>query len=468
MPEQPPTPSLKALPRQRNCSLAESVASLSEAQRREVLSSLTEQQATDLLYDWRGFWARPNQLQPGTPGATIQRTDWTYWLVQAGRGFGKTRVGAETVREWVDAGYKRIHLVGATAADTRDVMIQGESGLLNCFPPSRRPLYEPSKRLITFDTGAVAIAFSADEPERLRGPQCEAGWLDEIASWRFPDAWDNFLFGLRLGNDPKAIITSTPKPIDLVRGIIKDPQTVVTRGSSYDNRANLAPAFFASIIRKYEGTRLGRQELNAELLEDVPGALWSQRMIDATRWSSIPSDLIIRIVVSIDPAVSVGEDSADTGIVVAALLRTGHVLVLDDLTCHESPMGWGKIACAAYRSRRADRIVGEINNGGDLVEANIRAVDANVPFRAVRASRGKAIRAEPVAALYEQGRVHHVGNFADLETQMTSFVPAAERDTKHRLDRMDALVWAVTELVIDVEQVQTTRSMAQVVRISPY
>ncbi len=465
--EHPLTKSLKALPPQRNCSLAESIASLSVDQRKNLLASLTEQQAADLLFDWRGFWARPNQLQPGTPGATLQREDWTYWLVQAGRGFGKTRVGAETVREWVDAGYKRIHLIGATAADTRDVMIQGESGLLNCFPISRRPLYEPSKRLITFDTGAVAIAFSADEPERLRGPQCEAGWCDEIASWRFPDAWDNFLFGLRLGRSPKAVITSTPKPIELVRNIIKDPNTVVTRGSSYENRANLAPAFFQSIIRKYEGTRIGRQELNAELLEDIPGALWTQRLIDATRWKDpIPTDSIIRIVVAIDPAVSSGEDSADTGIVVAALMRNGHILVLDDLTCHESPMGWGKLAIAAYRSRRADRIVGEINNGGDLVEANIRAVDANVPFRAVRASRGKAIRAEPVAALYEQGRVHHVGNFADLETQMTSFVPGL--DTKGRLDRMDALVWAVTELVIDVEQVQTTHSMAQVVRISRY
>ncbi len=464
--EQLPANSLKGLPRQRTCSLAESIASLSEQRRREILSSLTEQQSQELLYDWRGFWARPNQLQPGTKGAALQRKDWTYWLVQAGRGFGKTRVGAETVREWVDAGYKRIHLVGATAADTRDVMIQGESGLLNCFPPHRRPLYEPSKRLVTFDTGAIAIAFSADEPERLRGPQCEAGWIDEIASWRFPDAWDNFLFGLRLGKDPKAVITSTPKPIDLVRAIIKDPHTVVTRGSSYENRANLAPAFLQTIIRKYEGTRLGRQEIMADLLEDMEGALWSQRLIDASRWNLIPTDDIIRIVVAIDPAVSVSEDSADTGIVVAALLRNGHVLVLDDLTCHESPMGWAKIAIAAYRSRRADRIVGEINNGGDLVEANIRAVDASVPFRAVRASRGKALRAEPVAALYEQGRVHHVGSFADMETQMTSFVPGIE--SSHRLDRMDALVWAVTELVIDVEQVQATHSMAHVVRISPY
>lgn len=363
-----------------------------------------------------------------------------------------------------------IHLIAPTAGDIRKVMVEGPSGLLKCYPPGEAPHYEPSKgHLITWSNGNTALCFSADEPERLRGPQCGRFWADELAAWRFCEkAWDNLMFGFRVGSDLRGVITSTPKPIDVLRNIIADAETVVTRGSTYDNRSNLAEPFFRTVIRKYEGTRLGRQEINADLLEDVQGALWSQKLIDAGRWSNVPTEHIIRIVVAVDPAVSVGEESADTGIVVAALLRNGHVLVLDDLTCHESPMGWGKIAIAAYRSRRADRIVGEINNGGDLVEANIRAVDANVPFRAVRASRGKAIRAEPVAALYEQGRVHHVGNFADLETQMTSFVPTAERDSKHRLDRMDALVWAVTELIIDVEQVQTTRSMAQVVRISRY
>lgn len=277
---------------------------------------------------------------------------------------------------------------------------------------------------------------------------CEAGWCDEIASWRFPDAWDNFLFGLRLGKDPKAVITSTPKPIKLVRDIIGDPHTVVTRASSYENRANLAPAFFDSIIRKYEGTRIGRQELDAELLEDVPGALWTRALIDATRIrpGEVRWDLIVRIVVAIDPAVSSSATSDETGIVVVALTRSGHVVVLDDLSCRQSPLGWAKVAVAAYRSRQANMIVGEVNNGGDLVAMNVRAVDPLAAFRAVRASRGKYIRAEPVASLYEQGRVHHAGAFERLEDQMCGWTP---QGSERSPDRMDALVWGVTELLID-------------------
>ncbi len=256
---------------------------------------------------------------------------------------------------------------------------------------------------------------------------------------------------MRLGRDPKAVITSTPKPIKLVRDIIADPHTVVTRGSSYENRANLAPAFFESIIRKYEGTRLGRQELEAELLEDIPGALWTRGLIEATRIKpgEVRWDRVVRIVVAIDPAVTSGEESDETGIVVVALAASGHVLVLDDLTCRETPLGWAKVAVAAYRSRRADRIVGEVNNGGDLVEGNVRAVAPDVPFRAVRASRGKYIRAEPVAALYEQGRVHHVGMFERLEDQMCGWSPQTQEKSP---DRMDALVWGITELLIDPEE----------------
>ena len=436
------------------------LASLSESEQAEALAGFTEQQKSDLLWDWRGFNARANQLRPAG--------DWRYWLVQAGRGFGKTRVGAEAVREMVTEGYRRFHLVGSTAGDVRDVMIQGESGLLACFPPHQRPLYEPSKRLITFHTGAVAIAFSADEPERLRGPQCEAFWADELAAWRFgQDAWDNLLFGFRLGNDPRGIITTTPKPIQLLKDIIADPHTVVTRASSYDNRANLAPAFFDAIIRKYEGTRLGRQELDAELLEDIPGALWTQQMIDKTRvkLSDIRWDLMLRIVVAIDPAVTAGEASDATGIVIAGLTNSGHVIVIDDLTCRESPMGWANIATAAYARYKADRIVGEVNNGGDLVEANIRAVAPNVAFRAVRASRGKMVRAEPVAALYEQQRVHHIGAFPALEDEMCSYVPGSGQRSP---DRMDALVWAVTDLLIDIEASAATQALGQRVTISRF
>ena len=433
---------------------------MSVSDRREILSGLTDQQQRDLLHTWRGYKARRNQVRP--PG------DWRYWLVQAGRGFGKTRTGAEAIREYVDEGAQIVHLVGSTAGDVRDVMVQGESGLLNCFPPGRRPLYEPSKRLVTFSTGAIAHLFSADEPERLRGPQCDHFWADELAAWRFgQEAWDNLMFGFRLGDDPRGVITTTPKPIKLLLDIIADPHTVVTRASSYENRANLAPAFFDAIIRKYEGTRIGRQELEAELLEDVPGALWARPLIEASRIGigQLRVDTFVRVVVAIDPAVTAGDDSDETGIIVAALTRTGHVFILDDLTCKESPLTWAKIAVNAYVSRRADRIIGEVNNGGDLVEANIRAVAPNVPYRGVRASRGKAVRAEPIAALYEQARVHHVGTFPQLEDQMCSFVPGSDQKSP---DRMDALVWAVTELLIDMDQQPSIQPLGRRVTISQF
>jgi len=431
----------------RNLSLAELIASEPPEVGQELISRLSEEEARIFWTNWREVWARPKQLRPGTPGAAQERTDWRHWLVQAGRGWGKTRVGAETVREWVNEGYRRIHLIAPTAADARDVMVQGPSGIINCFPYEQRPHYEPSKRLITFHTGAVAITFSADEPERLRGPQCEAYWADELAAWRFgQDAWDNLIFGFRVGADPRGVITTTPKPIKLLKDIIADPLTVVTRGSTRENEGNLAPGFLQSITRKYEGTRLGRQELEAELLEDVPGALWTRKVIDDARitLASVRWDLVLRIVVAIDPAVSSTDESDETGIIVVAQTRSQHVIVLDDRTCRESPLGWANIAIEAFRKWKADRIIGEVNNGGDLVERNIRVVDSQIPFRAVRASRGKMVRAEPVAALYEQGRVHHVGFFPKLEDQMCQYTPDSEEKSP---DRMDALVWGITEFL---------------------
>ena len=321
---------------------------------------------------------------------------------------------------------------------------------------------------LPFHNGAIAHLFSADEPERLRGPQCEAFWADELAAWRFlRDAWDNLQFGFRLGNDPRGVITTTPKPLPLIKDLIADEHAVVTRASSYENRANLAPTFFDSIIRKYEGTRIGRQELMAEVLEDAPGALWTMQRIDAARIKAgdVQWDAILRVVVAIDPAVTAREDSDETGIIVAALTRTMHVVVLEDLTCKESPAGWARIATTAYYSQRADRIIGEVNNGGDLVEANIRATAPDVAYRSVRASRGKAIRAEPVAALYEQGRVHHVGNFPLLEEQMCSWSPQSGGKSP---DRMDALVWAITDLVVDQEEESHSFQIMPPVRISRY
>lgn len=435
-----------------NCSRAELIASLPESQRNELFGCLDEEGAAAAMFDWEGIWARPNQIIP--------EGNWRYWLLLAGRGFGKTRTGAETIRAWSEK-YPRMHLVAPTAADARDVMVQGESGLLSCFPPDSRPLYEPSKRLITFASGSVAYTFSADEPERLRGPQCAAFWADEIASWRFPEAWDNLTFGFRLGDNPRGVITTTPKPIQLVKDILTDPQTVVTRGSSYDNRANLAQAFFDTIIRKYEGTRLGRQELLAELLEDLPGALWTRALIERSRVKDLPP--FYRVVVAIDPAVTALEGSDETGIIVAGIAHNQHVYIIEDGSMRSSPGEWARQACKLMLRWDADRIVAEVNNGGDLVEANIRGVLNTIPYRGVRASRGKATRAEPVSALYEQGRVHHFGALPDLEDQLCAYVPGV---TEKSPDRMDALVWAVYDLLLQTEDVATVTYMDRY-QISP-
>jgi len=441
-------------------SLAEKLALLPTEDRQAVLAGLTEQQVANFLYDWRGFWARPNQVLPDG--------DWLFWLVQAGRGFGKTRVGAEAVREWAEDPEERILMIAPTASDVRGTMIEGPSGLLSCYPPDRRPIYEPSLHLVKFPSGAIGITRSADEPERLRGPQFTKFWADECAAWRFlQDAWDQIMFGFRLPTKKlQGVITTTPKPVDVIRMLANNPQTHVTRGSSYDNQANLSETYYREVIKPYEGTRLGRQEIFAEILEDIPGALWTAAVIDKLRVKLIDVhwNVITRIVVAIDPAVTAGEGSDETGIVVAGLTISGHVIVMDDLSCKESPLGWAKIAIDGFRKWKADRIVAEVNNGGDLVAGNMRAVDPNIPFRAVRASRGKAVRAEPVAALYEQGRVHHIGYFAELEKQMCSYVPGASTKSP---DRMDALVWAITELVIDCEAQSVVQYYGQGYEISP-
>lgn len=361
----------------------------------------------------------------------------------AGRGFGKTRTGAELVRAKVEAGEAtRVALVGQTAADVRDVMIEGESGLLSVCPPWFEPKYEPSKRRLTWPNGAIATAYSADEPRQLRGPQHDFAWADELASWSTPEAWDQLMFGLRLGADPRVIVTTTPRPTKAIRDLLVDPTTVITRGSTYDNRANLAPAFFEQIIRKYEGTRLGRQELHAEVLDDVPGALWTRAMLDATRARTSPPELT-RVVVAIDPAVTSGEDSDETGIVTVGKDAAGEYHVLADRSCRMTPDGWARRAVTAFDEYNADRIVAEVNNGGDLVEATLRTVRRNIPYAKVHASRGKRVRAEPIAALYEQCRVHHYGDLAQLEDQMVTFTPDGMDGSP---DRVDALVWGLTEL----------------------
>ena len=377
---------------------------------------------------------RDKQLPP--PG------DWRIWLLLAGRGFGKTLA----IVQWALAQAKampgsRGALVAPTAADARDVLVEGESGIMNVAPPDFRPLYEPSKRRLTFPNGTMATLFSADEPNRLRGPQYHWAICDEIAAWQYDDAFDQLLLGLRLGQDPRLAIATTPRPIPMIKRLLKDETCVVVRGSTYENKDNLAPAFLTAIVNRYEGTTLGRQELNAELLEDLPGALWQRAIIHLHRASSIPE--LKRIVVAIDPAVTSNANSNNTGIVVAGVGTDGHGYVLEDATLSASPDTWAQQAVACYRKWEADRIVAEVNNGGDLVEHTIRTADNNVPVKQVRASRGKVSRAEPISALYEQGKVHHVGTFGALEDEMCSTLNGANSP-----DRVDALVWALTELML--------------------
>jgi predicted phage terminase large subunit-like protein len=391
-----------------------------------------------LRTDWR-YVGRPNQQPPA--GA------WRTWLLLAGRGFGKTRTGAEWVRAQVQAGRSRIALVAPTAADARDVVVEGESGLLAvCRRAGQEPTYEPSKRRITWPSGAMATTYSADEPDRLRGPQHDAAWCDELAAWRYPEAWDMLRFGLRLGDDPRTIVTTTPRPTALMRDLIGAPDTVTTRGSTYDNASNLSASFIAAIRARYEGTRLGRQELHAELLDDVPGALWTRALLDdALARSSTPT--LVRVIVAIDPAVTSSNDSDETGIIVAGVDDAGIGHVLEDLSGRLSPDAWARRAVDAYRRHRADRVVAEVNNGGDLVETVLRTLNQDVSYRAVRASRGKHARAEPVAALYEQGRVRHAAGLDRLEDQMATWVPGHDSP-----DRLDALVWALTDLMITTSE----------------
>ncbi len=411
---------------------------MDEQTRERLISELSPAETRALLYDWK-FWARPEQLEP-------EDELWSTWLVMAGRGFGKTRTGAEWLKDKARRPMRRLALVAPTAGDARDIMVEGESGLLACYPRDDRPRYEPSKRRITWKNGTQATVYSADEPERLRGPQHHYAWADEIAAWKYPGAWDMLMFGMRLGFRPRTIATTTPKPRKFIIDLVDDPGTWVTYGSTYDNRQNLAGTFLTQIVKKYEGTTLGRQELSGELLRESPGALWKRDMIDALRVAEAPP--LIRLVVAIDPAASSTEESDETGIVVAGKANDGHAYVLNDVSGRYSPDTWANIAIAQHRHWRGDRIVGEKNNGGDMIEALLRGRDRSIPYKSVWASRGKVIRAEPISALYEQGRVHHVGGFGAMEDEMCQWTPESDLSP----GRMDALVWALTELMIDNNQ----------------
>jgi phage terminase large subunit-like protein len=412
----------------------------------DFLATLSADELTRLHYDFE-LWARDDQLPPDAAQAGGA---WTVWLMLGGRGAGKTRAGAEWVRgiaTTIDASPARIALIGETLGQARSVMVEGVSGLLAVHPPGSGPLYEPSKRQLTWANGAVAQLFSAEDPESLRGPQFSHAWCDELAKWRRPDeSWAMLQFGLRLGEQPRQVVTTTPRPIPLIKALLADPQSAVSRVKTAANAANLAPSFLDVIVGRYRGTRLGRQELDAELLEDRPDALFPRALIERGRVGVAPE--LRRMVVAVDPPATSGPHADACGIIVAGLGADGRGYVLADRTMERArPLDWAKAVISAYRAYEADRIVVEINQGGDLVEAVLRQVDASVPVRAVRAMRGKWLRAEPVAALYEQGRVGHVGAFAALEDEMSDFGPDGLSGGRSP-DRVDALVWALTELLL--------------------
>jgi len=394
--------------------------------------------------DW--IWhGRPQQQAPAQ--------SWRYWLILAGRGFGKTRAGAEWVRSQVEQGRKRIALVAPTAADARDVMVEGESGLIAIAPKGEVPVFQPSRRRLVWPCGAKAFLYSAQEPERLRGPQHEVAWADEVCAWpNLQSTWDQLLLGLRLGDDPRLVATTTPKPLPLLKALLADPDCEVSKGSTYDNAANLSPAFIQRIVRRYEGARLGRQELHAEILDDAPGALWTYETLVKARVAKAPD--LARVVVAVDPSGSTGADEGDAqGIVVAGLGVDGVGYVLADRTCRLSPEGWGRRAIEAFDDFGADRIVAEKNFGGDMVRAILQTVRKTAPVTLVSASRGKMIRAEPVSALYEQGRVRHLipdpaeNALAELEHEMSRATTSGYLGDSSP-NRLDALVWALTELML--------------------
>lgn len=401
---------------------------------------------------WRAFWcgkpgcdgnahgkwtwnhARQDQHPPGD-------RDWLTWLLLSGRGTGKTRTGAEYTHR-VTKNVPRVAIIGGTKADLRDIMVEGESGLVTIAAPEHRPLYEPSKRRLTWPNGCVGTLFSAEEPDRLRGPEHYYAWWDEPAHAPLvSDAWDNLMFGLRLGAHPRVVCTTTPRPKPWLKELVADATTRVAKASTYDNLGNLAPAFATRIITKYEGTRLGRQELHGEILEDVEGALWNWDLIDVNRIPEHPE--LVRTVIAIDPAGSSRTSAAETAIVAAGRDPQGHLHLLADRSGHYSPLGWATAVINAYDDLDADAVIAETNFGGEMVASQLRLSGFTGRLITIHAKRGKDVRAEPVVGLYEQGLVHHVGEFPELETQMCEWVPYTGMDSP---DRLDAAVYALTAL----------------------
>lgn len=405
-------------------------------ERQARLDALADEVKAALKWHWP-FWARPNQIEP--------EGDWRTWLALAGRGFGKTEAGAQWVRQRVENGARSIALVAETQKDLEEVMV---ARLLKISPPDMMPRVRFKPVRITWPNGAEALGYNGTEPDQLRGPEFDTAWVDELAKYRYArDLWDMLQFTMRsTGIDPRVFVTTTPRPIPVLREIMANPSTIITRGSTMDNAANLAPSFMKAIVDRYAGTRLGRQELDAEMLDDVVGALWTRIMFDERRVRDLPA--LRRVVVAVDPSGTAGGgEGDDIGIIAAGIGIDGRGYVLGDYSCNLSPEGWARRVSEVSSMHGADRIVAERNFGGAMVEAVIRASDARLPIKLVTASRGKVARAEPIAALYEQGRISHHGALPALEDQMCAMTPGGYVG-EGSPDRADALVWALTDLML--------------------
>lgn len=423
-------------------SIGDSIAWRPREEIEGLLKGLSEnaQAALPFLFDVWGM--RKHQLPP--------EGDWTTWLILGGRGAGKTRAGAEWIRSMVEGATplakgarRRVALVGATLDEARDVMVRGESGLIACSPPDRRPDWNESRRTLTWANGAEATCFSASSPEKLRGPQFDCAWVDELGKWPKPDrAWDMLQFALRLGDHPQQVVTTTPRANPVLEALMKDEGTVTVSAATRENRANLAKGFLEKVTKKYGGTSQGREELDGVMVLDRPGALWTRSLIEAARVREAPE--LSRIVVAVDPPVSVGENADECGIIVAGRAGDKVYVLADRSSQGDTPQQWATRAAAAYDDFEADRVVFEINQGGAMVESLVRSVAPLISFAAVHARKSKAMRAEPISALYEQGLVKHVGGFPALEDQMRAF---GSEGFKGSPDRVDALVWAIWSLM---------------------
>ena len=426
------------------------IASAEPPLQSEFLDDLTEGELRALPYLFE-FWAFEHQLPP--------KGDWRTWVILGGRGAGKTRAGAEWVRSQVEGAMpmdpgraRRLALVGETIDQVREVMIFGDSGILACSPEDRRPTWEAGRKRLVWPNGAIATVHTAYDPEGLRGPQFDAAWVDELAKWpKAQETWDMLQFALRLGEDPRVCVTTTPRNVDVLKRLLDSPSTMSTHARTEANRANLADSFLEEVRARYAGSRLARQELDGVLLADAEGALWTNAAVEKARVRSFPE--LDRVVVAVDPSITSGASSDECGIVVAGVTMKGapqewRAYVLADCTVSQaSPAEWARAAIKAMKDFGADRLVAEVNQGGQMVGEVIKQVDPMVPFKAVHAARGKVARAEPVAALYEQGRVCHAGTFDELEDQMVQMTTRGYQGSGSP-DRVDALVWALHELVI--------------------